>query len=79
MSLLCNRGVEIRVEADPWGTNGNPFKQWLEDDDAKYLGDVTERDYSGYDIGRFPDLPKSWAILAERVPNPSTVTKLDLR
>ncbi len=39
----------------------------------------TELDYSGYGIGRFPDLHESWAILAERAPNPSKVTKLDLR
>jgi hypothetical protein len=86
LPLLCNRRVEIRVEdprADPWGTKGNPFKQWLDDDDAKNLGGVPERNYSGYGIGRFPNHDESWAILAEperaSAPNPSTVTKLDLR
>jgi hypothetical protein len=82
---LCkdpNRPVVIHVEtplAEPWGTNGDPFKQWLELDCAKNLGDVTVLDYSGYAIGRLPDHDESWAILEERAPKPSKVTKLDLR
>ncbi len=66
--------------ADPWGTNGNPFEQWIEKDSVKDLGDKSELNYSGYGIGRFPNHDESWAILAKREPaSPSTVTKLDLR